>query len=58
VSPPAIVIRFELEAPPRVEADWLDDAEDARMMDWLGHHPVYQALIAAGMELAERERTR
>jgi hypothetical protein len=56
VTPPAVRIVFELEAPPRVEADWLTDAEDARMVDWLDSHPIYQALIAAAVELTERER--
>jgi hypothetical protein len=56
VTPPAIVVRFELEARPVVFADYLDDSEAERMADWLDRHPDYARVIEDARELAERER--
>ena len=56
MSAPSVRIVFELEAAPRVEADWLTDADDARMTHWLDQHDDYSRLIADAVELAERER--
>jgi len=56
VSPPAIIIRFDLEAAPLVFVDYLSDAEERRMDDWLDAHPEYRALIEDAVELAEQEQ--
>jgi hypothetical protein len=56
VSPPAVILRFELEAAPIVFADYLDDSEADRMDDWLDEHPEYRRLIREAVQLAEEAR--
>ena len=52
MSLPAIVVRFELGAPPvvHVEADH-DDA--GRLTNWLDENPTLARLLAKAVELAE-----
>jgi len=56
MRPPAITIRLELEAPPHVLADLLDDAEEARIDHWLLTHPEYRELVARALELEAERR--
>jgi hypothetical protein len=56
VSPPAVILRFELEAAPIVFADYLDETEADRMDDWLDEHPEYRRLIREAVQLAEEAR--
>jgi hypothetical protein len=53
---PAIVIRLELEAAPRVLAGCLDEAEEARLADWLSEHPAYVRLVEDAAALAKARR--
>ena len=56
MSPPAVVIRLEVEAPPRVVFDALTDGENARLADWIGANADYAELVAQAVDLGERER--
>jgi hypothetical protein len=57
VIPPAIVIRLELEAAPRVYCEALAEAEQTRLGDWLAEaRPEYGALVDRAMELEAEER--
>jgi len=58
VNAPAIVIRLEFEARPRIVCDWLDETDERRMRDWLDSHPELLELLARACEIANRERTR
>jgi hypothetical protein len=53
---PAILIRFELEAAPRLLVDALDEREHERLIDWLKAHPLYLQLIEEALELERQER--
>jgi hypothetical protein len=56
LSAPAIVIRLELEAAPRLQVDALNEREAERMVDWLEAHPEYLALIRRAAELETERR--
>jgi hypothetical protein len=56
MSAPAVVIRLELEALPKVLVDALDEREHTRLIDWIEAHPAYQQLIAEALELERQER--
>jgi hypothetical protein len=56
VTPPAIVIRLELEAAPRLQVDALDERESKRLIDWLDAHPRYLRLIQEAIKLETQER--
>ena len=45
-APPAIVIRLELEAAPRVYLDAVAESEAVRLEDWLVGHDAYLELVA------------
>ena len=55
MSAPAVVIVLRLEEPAVVAIDCLDDAEEARLRDWVNAHPAFVALIARALA-AKRER--
>lgn len=55
-SPPAVLIRVELEAAPVVVVDVLTDAELARLADWIHSHPRLAALVTAAVELEAEAR--
>ena len=55
MTPPAIVIRLELEAAPRLQVDALDERESKRLLDWLDAHPRYLRLIQEAIELEAEE---
>jgi len=55
-SSPAILIRLELEAAPRLLVDALDDREHTRLLDWLQTHPRYAALVSEAIVLEAEER--
>jgi hypothetical protein len=57
MSAPAVVIRLELEAPPRLFADALGKNEWKRLSDWLSAHPRYLRLIQEAIALETEERT-
>jgi hypothetical protein len=54
LSPPAIIIRFELEAAPRVLAICEHDGDERRLWDWLVSNPHHVAIVTQALEL-ERE---
>ena len=56
MTPPAITIRLEVEAPPRVVVDALTDGENARAFDWVDANLEYAELVARAFDLEERER--
>jgi hypothetical protein len=56
VNAPAVIIRLELEARPKLIADYLDDGEAVRMDEWLSQHPAYRQLVDDALRLAETER--
>jgi hypothetical protein len=49
---PAVVIRLELEAAPRVYVDCLNGREEARLRDWLDSKPELADLAAWALQLA------
>jgi hypothetical protein len=56
VSAPALIVRFELEREPEIVVDALDDAELARLFDWIDAHPSLLQAIARLFATIERER--
>lgn len=56
MSAPAILIRLELEAAPRLFIDAVSDREHDRILDWIASHPDYVRLIHAALELERREK--
>jgi hypothetical protein len=48
---PGVLILLALEARPRVIVDAVDEAEYARLLDWLHSHPELLALLNAAYEL-------
>jgi hypothetical protein len=51
--PPAVVIRLELESPPQVLLDCLNESEEVRVVDWLGTHPALVELVDLAFQLRE-----
>jgi hypothetical protein len=56
MNAPAIVIRLELEAAPRIVCDYLLEEEEVRMLDWLRAHPAQEDLVTRALEIARMER--
>ena len=56
MSPPAVVIRLEVEAPPRLIVEALTEGENARLFDWVGANPDYSELVERALDLESRER--
>jgi len=56
VSPPAVVIRFELERSPTVEYEYLTESEARRMADWIGAHPRWTEIVVRAQDLAEEAK--
>jgi hypothetical protein len=55
MSAPAILIRLELEAAPRLQVDALTEREHERIVDWIETHPEYLDLILRTLALEGRE---
>ena len=55
-SAPAVIIRLEFEARPRIIADYLTDADESRMLDWLDGRPEVLELLATAQEIIASER--
>jgi hypothetical protein len=53
---PAILIRIELEAAPRLQVDALNQQEHDRIVDWLRAHPRYLRLVQEALALEAEER--
>ena len=53
---PAVVIRIEIEAAPRVLFEVMTDGANGRLADWLASHPEYLALVSAALELGDQAR--
>jgi hypothetical protein len=51
MNAPAVVIRLELEATPKVTFDCLSEGEQVRMVEHLGAHPEQLELIARAQEI-------
>jgi hypothetical protein len=56
MSAPAIVIRLELEAAPKLLTDCLSEAEEERLIDWLEVHPELRQLIVLAYELRDEAK--
>ena len=56
MSAPAIVIRLELEAAPRIYADVLYEGDSDRLSLWLASMPRYADLFDEACRLAEEAR--
>jgi hypothetical protein len=54
VSAPAVIIRIEFEAAPRVVCDYLTEADEKRMRHWLDAHPDLVELLERAYEVQER----
>lgn len=52
VSPPAIVVTFELESRPSVIACWDSDEDGERLTAWLDARPAYAELLYQAVELS------
>jgi hypothetical protein len=50
---PAVVIRIPFEGSPRVLGDYVCEADELRMLDWLQSRPQVLALIRDALELQE-----
>jgi hypothetical protein len=57
VSPPAVIIRLELEGAPRLLVDCLHDREEERLFDWLEAHPELLELVVRALDLQDEART-
>jgi hypothetical protein len=55
VKPPAILIRLELEAAPRLQVDALSEEEHGRIVDWIKAHPAYLQLVEDALALEHKE---
>jgi hypothetical protein len=55
MSAPAILIRLELEAAPRLLIDALCEQERERVLDWLCAHPAYLRLVQEAIALERKE---
>lgn len=56
MSAPAVVVRFELEAAPRLWVDALTDSEERRLWEWIASRDDLLALVARALELAEEAK--
>lgn len=56
MSAPAVVIRLELEAVPRLLVDAINEEEHDRLLDWIESHPRYRQLIQDALALRAGER--
>ncbi len=56
MTAPAIVIRLELEAAPKLYVDAVNSAEHDRLLDWIGSQPHYLRLIQAAIDLEAERR--
>lgn len=53
MSPPAVVIRLEIEAAPQVLFDCVSESEEKRLKDWLNARPELLGLAVRALELRE-----
>jgi hypothetical protein len=56
VSPPAFVIRVELESRPQVITDCVNEAEQRRLAFWLSTRPALLDLVVQAIELQDEAR--
>lgn len=54
--PPALIVRFGFEEAPDISIDARNDAELARLFDWIDAHPRFLRVIAQLFALADQER--
>jgi len=52
---PSFFIKLPFESRPQVFSDVNDDAEEARVLDWLAAHPAYGELVQRALDLAGEE---
>jgi hypothetical protein len=55
-TPPAISIRLPLEGRLQIRPEWLHDADEARLFDWLDGHPELGELLRHALEVLAEER--
>ena len=55
-SHPGVVIELRLEAAPRLLLCCMNDAEEARVWDWIHSHDALADLVQRALELAEEAR--
>lgn len=53
---PAVLIRLELEAAPKVLIDALTEGESLRLEDWVSTHPDLAELVCRALELADEAK--
>jgi len=53
VNAPALIVVLPLEGKPRVLVDAQNNAEEARLRDWIHAHDDVVALIASALDIAE-----
>lgn len=53
MSAPAILIRLELEASPRLLTDCVSEGEQQRLLDWLRSRPALLELVETAIELEQ-----
>jgi hypothetical protein len=51
MTAPAIVIRLPLEGRLQIRPEWLHDADEARVFDWLDGHPELAELLRHALEV-------
>jgi hypothetical protein len=56
MNAPAVIIRLELEATPRVTFDCLSEGESQRLVEHLDAHPELLALLARTQEIIASEK--
>jgi hypothetical protein len=53
MSAPALVIRLEVEAAPRLMCDVMSESEEERLIDWLDAHPELIDLVVRAFKLGD-----
>jgi len=56
MTAPAIVIRLPLEGSLQIRPEWLHDADEARIFDWLDGRPELAELLRHALEVLVEER--
>jgi hypothetical protein len=56
MTAPAIVIRLPLEGGLQIRPEWLHDAYEARLFDWLDGHPELGELLRHALEVLAAAR--
>jgi hypothetical protein len=52
MSAPALIIRLEVEAAPRLVCDVISESEEERLIDWIDAHPELVDLVVRAFRLS------